>query len=191
MYFFYFYFQFSSNTFKDFIPNYNKNVNRQERNNNFWQNINNDNEIINLKNLLNNEKQKVQNLNTKINMLEKKVLELNQIINSKTNEINILKSNQNNNNPLQSIGPNEKILAINFIKDDQTIHYCLPCKNTELFVRVEERLYEEFPQLKDEEVFFIANGRKIKRFKTLDENNIKSGNTIIINTSEQINKNYT
>ena len=62
------------------------------------------------------------------------------------------------------------------------MNYSLICKNTELFVRLEERLYEDFPQFKNYETFFEVNTRRIKRFKTLDENNIKSKDLINIFT---------
>ena len=58
-------------------------------------------------------------------------------------------------------------------------HYSLVCKNTDLFVRLEEKLNNDYPELlKDKETYFIVNTRRIKRFKTLDENQIK-GNDII------------
>ena len=60
------------------------------------------------------------------------------------------------------------------------MNYSLICKNTELFVRLEERLYEDFPQFKNYETFFEVNTRRIKRFKTIDENNIKSKDLINI-----------
>ena len=51
-----------------------------------------------------------------------------------------------------------------------------------IIVRLEERLYEDFPQFKNYETFFEVNTRRIKRFKTLDENNIKSKDLINIFT---------
>ena len=57
-------------------------------------------------------------------------------------------------------------------------HYSLPCKNTDLFVKLEEKLNNDYPQLKDKETYFLVNGNRIKRFKTLDENHIKSNDII-------------
>ena len=57
-------------------------------------------------------------------------------------------------------------------------HYSLVCKNTDLFVRLEEKLNNDYNQLKDKETYFMVNGRRIKRFKTLDENQIKSNDVI-------------
>ena len=85
-----------------------------------------------------------------------------------------------NNNYITSLKPGEKIFAINFVSMgfQDISHYCLPCKNTDLFVRLEEKLNNDYPQLKDAETYFLVNGKRIKRFKTLDENHIKSNDII-------------
>ena len=57
-------------------------------------------------------------------------------------------------------------------------HYNLICKNTDLFVRLEERLYQDFPDFKNYETYFVVNTRRIKRFKTIDENNIKNNDIV-------------
>ena len=44
----------------------------------------------------------------------------------------------------------------------------------------EEQLYEDYPEYKDKETYFIKNGDKIKRFKSLDENNIKKNDVIML-----------
>ena len=101
--------------------------------------------------------------------------------NFQNNLNNNLNNNQIiNNNYISSLKPGEKILAVNFVSMGfQDIgHYCLPCKNTDLFVKLEEKLNKDYPQLKDKETYFLVNGRRIKRFKTLDENKIKSNDII-------------
>ena len=57
-------------------------------------------------------------------------------------------------------------------------HYNLVCKDSDLFVRLEERLYEDFPQFKEYETYFEVKTRRIKWFKTLKENNIKTNDVI-------------
>jgi hypothetical protein len=52
------------------------------------------------------------------------------------------------------------------------------CKNTDLFVRLEERLYKDYPQFKEYETFFEVGTNRIKRFKTLEENKIKNRDII-------------
>ena len=97
----------------------------------------------------------------------------------------LLKYQSNNddsksNYSITSIKPGEKIYAINFVSMgfQDIVNYAIPCKNTDLFVRLEEKLNNDFPQLKERETYFKVNTRRIKRFKTLDENKIKSGDII-------------
>ena len=118
----------------------------------------------------------IQDLKDKIKSLEKE-------LNKKNEEIQQLLSQNNNNQgnyEITSIHPGEKIMCINFVSmSNQDINnYGLVCKNTDLFIRAEERLYEDFPQFKKYETYFEANGKRIKRFQTLSENNIKDKNVI-------------
>ena len=57
--------------------------------------------------------------------------------------------------------------------DQKIANYSLICKNTDIFIRIEEQLYEDFPEYKERETYFMNKGNKIKRFKNLNENNIK------------------
>ena len=92
------------------------------------------------------------------------------------------KINSGNGDALfNEIKPGEKPIAALFISSDQKITYAISCKNTTPFVRIEEKLYEEYPEYKDTENHFIHNGNEIKRFKTVEENNIKTGKPIILN----------
>ena len=73
--------------------------------------------------------------------------------------------------------------SIKFTSIDQKINnYSIICKNTDKFVRLEEQLYEDFPEYKDKETYFIKNGDKIKRFKSIDENNIKKNDILMLYT---------
>ena len=118
----------------------------------------------------------IQDLKDKIKSLEKE-------LNKKNEEIQQLLSQNNNNQgnyEITSINLGEEIMCINFVSmSNQDINnYGLVCKNTDLFIRAEERLYEDFPQFKKYETYFEANGKRIKRFQTLSENNIKDKNVI-------------
>ena len=197
---------FKTQTFKDFISKYTsyKKVNVSNNSNN---QINNDmnyiNEINNLKYQLNEEKKKndklynentnlkniITKLNNEINRLkqyEHKNKLLQEEINKQNIEIQKYKSDNNKNfdEGITSVKPGEKIISINFVSmGSQDIgHYSLICKNTELFVRLEERLYDDFPQFKNYETYFEKNTKRIKRFKTLDENEIKNKDVITIFT---------
>ena len=70
------------------------------------------------------------------------------------------------------------IVAINFVSSDQTIRYPMKCLKKDTFSRVEEKLYNIYPKLKEHDNFFLYNGRKILRFKTIEENNIRDGSII-------------
>ena len=138
---------------------------------------------------LNNEKIKVKELNDKIKKYEnsnneyiKKIKELEELIKSKNTEINNLK---NDNNKITTIKSGEKIIAIFFTSNLQDIHMPIPCKNTDTFVKIEEKIYNEYPKYKDYNTYLTVNGNVIKRFKTLEENGIKSGNTIIVNIYDE------
>jgi len=138
---------------------------------------------------LNNEKIKVKELNDKIKKYEisnneyiKKIKELEELIKSKNEEINNLK---NDNNEITTIKSGEKIIAILFTSNLQDINMPIPCKNTDTFVKIEEKIYNEYPKYKDYNTYLTVNGNVIKRFKTLEENGIKSGNTIIVNIYDE------
>ena len=165
-------------------------------------NIELNNKIKKLEIDLNNEKEKNKNLNQQIEKYKNiikdlndkisrnnlndnnKVSELQNIINEKIDEINVLRSRLNNSN-INSIQPGEQIIAIGFTSSDQTIqNFFRPCKDSDLFVRLEEKLYDEYPQYKDVETYFLVNGRKILRFKSMKENNLKNGQIIMLNIVE-------
>ena len=152
------------------------------------------NENKNLKkrlNELNNEIEKMKKqktleidyLNNEIEKMKKKIKILKNDLSNKDLEIqNYLSQNNENKNVITSIKPGERIIGVNFVSmgTNDIGHYNLVCKNTDLFVRLEERLYEDFPQFKDYETIFEVNTRRIRRFKTLDENYIKSNDIINI-----------
>ena len=82
----------------------------------------------------------------------------------------------------KEIKPGEKIISILFSSNDNKILYSLPCKNSTPFVKIEEKLYEEFPEYKETDNYFLLDGKKVKRFKTVEENHIKNGKPVILVT---------
>ena len=74
------------------------------------------------------------------------------------------------------------LMSLIFTSADQVIHHSVICKNNELFINVENRLYDDgFPEYKESENFFTFNGLKINKNKTVEENNIKNSDVIILN----------
>ena len=174
------------------MPSNNILINSQ---NNFQsQIINYQNQIKELKRELNNEKNKntilknenatlqnkINNLYNENASLKDKIKLLENFLASKNIEQQKLLSDTILNNKITSIKPGEEIISVNFVSmgNNDIGHYSLICKNTDLFVRLEERLYEDFPEFKNYETYFEVNTKRIKRFKTIDENKIKSKDII-------------
>ena len=127
-------------------------------------------------------KEEINNLNIQINKLndEKKLIEND--LKEKNKEIKklITKNNLHNNYVVTSINQGEQIMTVNFVSmgTNDIGHFSLVCKNKDLFVTLEERLYEEFPKFKDYETYFEVKTKRIKRFKSLKDNNIQSNDVI-------------
>ena len=156
-------------------------------------------QIVDLKNQLNDEKEKNKKLLVENNNLKEKIKELDNEINKiqglekqikllqnkldqKNIEIqNILKTNKKPYE-ITSIEPGEKIIVVNFVSmaTQEISNFGLECKNTDLFVSLEERLYKEFPQFKTSDAYYLVNTKRIKRFLTLEQNGIKRNDIISI-----------
>jgi len=67
---------------------------------------------------------------------------------------------------------------------DQNINLPIIIKNTEHFSKVEQILYEKNHNM-EADYFFLVNGNKINRMKTLEENKIKNNDilTLVMNDS--------
>ena len=138
----------------------------------------------------------INELNDQVNQKDEKIKKLEQANNTQNEEINLLKSeNQKliieikeleSENPYK-LKKNEKLIPIIFDSSDQKIHYSLICKNTQKFAFVEQELYDIFPEYKEEENFFLLNGNKINKSKTIEENNIKFSDHINIYKYDDFN----
>ena len=134
---------------------------------------------------LNEEKNKNQTyintmntLNVQLSLVQK---QLNDEKNKNKNNFHNM-NQQNKNREITYINPGEKIMTINFVSqgNQDITNYSLACKNTDLFVRLEEILYQDYPKFKDYETFFEVRTKRIKRFKTIEENDIRSGDVISV-----------
>ena len=166
-------------------PNQNFNNNNNNNINNNFRNLEMIQSQINqLKFELNEEKKKNKLLIDENNKLKNEIMLVKQKYNMLKNQIQIENRSYNNNKYIKegitSIKPGEKIIAVNFMSmgNPDIYHYSLPCKNTDLFVRLEEKLYDDFPQYKNHEIYFEVKTRRIKRFKTIEENKIKNNDVI-------------
>jgi len=71
-------------------------------------------------------------------------------------------------------------IIIKFLSIDQLINVPISCNITDSFSTVESKLFIEFPDLKNKNIFFLANGDVIDRKATLEQNKIKVPTSILI-----------
>lgn len=115
-----------------------------------------------------------------------------------SDKIKLLENNSNNNNYSSNdrilelenelnrfksycLSPGEKLISVQFISTDQIINnFTIIAKNTDKFSKLEDILYEKYPNYKDGDNYFIFNGNKVKRNRTLEENNIKNNDILTL-----------
>ena len=116
-----------------------------------------------------------------------KIIELQNTIDMKNKEISELyvRINNNNNNNGVKFMTGDNIIGIGFMSVNQEIqHFNRAYKDTEIMARIEEDLYNEYPEFKEKDTYLMHNANKIKRFKTLKENNVKNGDIIQVHIYE-------
>ena len=189
----------NNNDFQNKLKKLNDELENEKNNNNnlkseiivLKQNFNNEikklNETINVKETeLNERNLKLNELNQKLELLENdddknnKIIKLYEELKSKENEIKEIQSRY----PVV-LSKDEKLICVILLSMDQKIHYPIICKANDKFLKIEELLYKEYPELSETENIFLVNGEKINRAKNLEFYNIKHGDVIIINN--QIN----
>ena len=143
--------------------------------------------ILDLQNQIKNYNQ-INNKN--LNMIE----DLKNQITQKNNELNELKINLQNNNNINNnnniiendrLIKESKIICINFTSSDQKINFAIPSVSTDIFAVIEEKLYQEYPEYRETNNYFIANGNQILRFKTISDNKIVSGRPVMLLVPDQ------
>ena len=82
---------------------------------------------------------------------------------NKEKEISILKNNNS-----RYIGG--KSFAISFESIDYRLRYPIVCRNNTTIARLEEEVYNAFPDYKECNTYLTCNGETLKRFKTIEEN---------------------
>ena len=76
--------------------------------------------------------------------------------------------------------PGEKLMNVIIISVDQKIHIPIICKNTDIFTRLENIIYENYPEYSESENFFMVNGSRINKYKSLEFNKIKNNDIITL-----------
>ena len=116
------------------------------------------------------ETEKIKSLQNKI---EEKEIEIRNL----KNKIKEMEDNYGFNKTFYS---RDQMLALNFISMDQKLHFAVPCTKKDLFVDVEKKIYDKYPEYRQTNNNFIVKGKKILKFKTIEENELESGIPIIM-----------
>ena len=191
----YFFIQYESETFLDFI----KDICVKDKNRKIILDVNskdNNAEIINLIRKQNIDyKNKINELEITIKKLEKILKVKDNIINDYNKMKEIKNISNNNNNYINRIKelekeiekykkycllPREKLITIKFISIDKKINFDIIAKNTDSFEKLEASLYDKYPKYKVTENYFLVNGMKLNRHRTLEENKIKDNDILTL-----------
>ena len=136
------------------------------------------NQLLKANKTIEQQKLKINELQNKLNNYNNTINNYNNIINQKDNELNNLRTQLNNinNNMNNNIHFNiNDMMSVNFISMDQNVHFSVGCLKTNIFAEVEEKLYKQYPEYRETNNNFIANGTQVLRFKTIAENKIGNG----------------
>ena len=139
------------------------------------------NELSNAKKIIEQQKLTINDLQNKlnnntniINNLKDTINHYQNVINQKDVELNNLRTQLNDNKIKKNIDYDD-IMFVKFISSDKNVHFAVSCLKTNTFAEIEEKLYRQYPQYRETNNSFIANGTEVLRFKTISENKIGNG----------------
>ena len=181
----------------DKIYNNNDNMNIKKEINNMNKNMNNN---LNLEDNINDGNNNISNLKHELDESKKTIEEQKNIINDLRNQLNEKNlSLENNKTMIQSLrnvisnkeneiyqlkcGLNNNFqnnFNLNFIIQEEQKNYSIPCNSNDIFAKIEEKLYEIFPEYRETENYFLFKGRKILRFKSIFENQIQNDSPVLM-----------
>ena len=122
-------------------------------------------------------KRKIEQNNNKLESSQKKIIEKDNMIKTLENKL----ENKNKGDPFrQTFYTRDEMFALNFKSIDSRINYAISCPKKDLFVDVEKKLYDKFPEYKETNNNFVVQGKAILRFKTIEENKLENGIPILI-----------
>ena len=134
--------------------------------------------IIELQNLLKNN---VENNSIK-ELEEGKIIELKNLLKDTfgNNKIKELEDEIKLFRQYYSFSPEENLIPIKIISVDQQINCDIIAKTTDLFSKIEGDLYNKYDKYKSTENYFLVNGNKVNRHKTLKDNQIKDNDILTL-----------
>ena len=141
----------------------------------------------------------ILSLENKINILDNNIKEIEIKLNEKDNIIKEQTFNMLNNSNIEYknkklelkdqinqfksyfLSPGENLISIKFISCDQIINFSTFAKPNDNFSKIEKILYNNYPNYRDIENYFLVNGKIINKYKTIEENEIKNNDIITLN----------
>ena len=113
---------------------------------------------------------------------KKQIIDLMEKLKSEKEKIKIFKSKL----PFD-LSIKENLMSVIFNSANQDIKCSIICKNTDIFSRIENCLYNKYPEYKETQNFFLCKGYMIDKQKTLDFNKIGDNDIILVNKMEPNN----
>ena len=136
------------------------------------------------------EKIEIKELKKKLRYYEKytnnnytlmEIAELNKEIKIKNEEIKQLKKVL----PFE-INKGDKIITLIFTTTDQKFYLSIICKISDIFTNLINKVMKEYPEYKEKAIYFMCNGAMIQEYKTVEENNLKNSNIILIHNQNDL-----
>ena len=128
------------------------NISKNNSFNNFNNNSNNNNNYLINKDFNQN--------NTKNNFIEKRNIEKLLVLTKETKDV----------------------ITLHFQSNDQSLNLDVRCKNSDKFNIIVNKIFEIEPKYIEDGVYFLCNGNKINEYKTVKDNQLKDGDSIILQT---------
>ena len=130
--------------------------------------------------IIEEQKKEIQELKYEITKIKSEgitqVNSLIELIEKKDKDNKQLKENKNNINTNNTTPK----ITLQFKSFDNEMKFSIKCFGTEPFFDIEEKLYEKYPKYKNYNTSFSFYGNVIDKFKTINENGIKSGGVIFM-----------
>lgn len=136
-----------------------------------------------LENTMNSEKQKYLQVTNEYKEFKKKYDKLSKIVDKKRYIVedflevkNFLEKEKEKE--IKNIANN--LMSVIFISNEEDIYWSINCNSNDKFDKLQNLFFNKYPEYNDSKTYFIFNGTKIKKEKSLEEIGIKNNDIIIM-----------
>jgi len=150
-------------------------------------NENNENKINALLEKVKTLENEIKEKDKKINDLNKKIEELQKSNKPQVPQVNNFSANdrilelEEEVRKLRDyfLSPGEELITLKIVSNDQTIKFETYCKPTDKFSKIEEMIGNRYPNSTEvTDTFFLVNGIKVNRLKTIQQNSLKNNDVL-------------